>query len=289
MRLSEQQGALLAVLFDGQPQNAIENIANELMNTRARGIKAYQSNGHALAQRALQAAYPVLLQLLGPESFAELARAYWHAEPPRCGDVGCWGEGLAAWVQDDAQLASAPYLADVARCEWALHRAALAADAAPDAASLALLAQHDADGLGLALGPGAALVRSAWPVATLWAAHQSQPPDLAQARQRLAQGVAEDAVVWRQGWRAQLRLAWPGEAALLQALLAGQTLGAALDQAGDALDVAQWLPMALHSGLVLRAYRLGACADGVEHGSHAPASLSAGAHAVSMPGHDPHV
>lgn len=255
MRLSEQQSALLAALFDTHAHDAIKNIANELINTRARGIKTYQSNGHALAQRALQAAYPVLQQMLGEESFAQLARAYWHADAPRCGDVAQWGQGLAAFVQDDAQLAAEPYLADLARCEWALHRAGSAADGAPDGASLALLGSQEAEPLGLALCPGAAVVRSRWPVATVWMAHQTQPPDLAQARERLAQGQAEDAVVWRQGWQPRLRAALVGEAAFLQALLQGHSLGAALDGAGEALDVAQWLPLALHSGLIERVYR----------------------------------
>ncbi|NBX20829.1 MAG: hypothetical protein EBR58_05375, partial [Betaproteobacteria bacterium] len=74
--LAQQQQALVAALFDWPAENAMKNIAARAMDPGARGLKAYQSNAHALAERALQAAYPVLTQLLGVESMGDLARAY---------------------------------------------------------------------------------------------------------------------------------------------------------------------------------------------------------------------
>ncbi|APW45233.1 putative DNA-binding domain-containing protein [Rhodoferax antarcticus] len=93
-RLAAQQQALLASLFDWPPDVAINNLASYADSTWARGLKVYQANGHALAQRALQAAYPVLAQLLGSESFAALAQDFWHQQPPQRGDIGQWGEAL---------------------------------------------------------------------------------------------------------------------------------------------------------------------------------------------------
>lgn len=247
--LAAQQQALLAALLDWPNQNAIENIAFYADPTWARGQKVYQSNGHALACSALAGAYPVVAQLLGIESFDALARALWHAQPPRRGDVAQWGSGLSAFVSASAQLADVPYLADVAALEWALHRSASAADAEVDPASFALLGTHDPQHLHLLLSPGSATLRSAWPVVSIVRAHLHQDTDFLQVGQLLRDAVAEDALVWRSGLRAQVRLAQAGESAFVTALQGGQTLGAALALA-PALDIGGWLPMAVQSGLL---------------------------------------
>ncbi len=247
--LAQQQQTLLAALF-GAPQDAIQLIAPLACGSWARGLKAYQANGHAGAARSLGSAYPVLAQLLGEESFEALARALWHAQPPACGDLALWGEALPAFVAASPQLADEPYLADVARVEWALHRAATAADAEPELATLALMTAHEPARLALRLAPGTAVVDSAYPVASIVAAHLEASPTLEEAGQRLRAGLGEAALVWRQGYKPRLRAALPGEAAFVSALLGGTNLAAALDQAG-ALDFQAWLAQAVHSGLLL--------------------------------------
>jgi len=250
--LAHQQQMLLDALLAWPAENAMETIAAHAVDARARGLKAYQANGHALAERALRDAYPVLALLLGTESFADLARALWHDQPPTRGDVAHWGEGLAAFLALDPQLQDEPYLPDVARAEWALHRCTSAADADPDLASLALLQTEDPAGLGLTLAPGCTVLRSAWPTAAILGAHTEGTPSLAEAGALLRAGVAQDVLVWRQGLRPRSRAAQPGEADLLLALLGGAGLAAALDQA-PALDFGQWLPLAVQTGLVLAA------------------------------------
>ena len=250
--LAAQQQALLAALLAHPAQDAMKTIAVYAMDPWARGLKAYQTNGHALAQRALQAAYPVLTQLLGEDSLADLARAFWHAQPPVRGDLALWGAGLAAFVAASEQLADEPYLADVARLEWALHHSASAADQPGDPASFALLLQHDPAQLQLRLAPGCAVLPSAWPVVSIVAAHLDATPSLEEAGQRLHAGVAETALVWRAGLQPRVREAVAGEADLLTALLAGLSLSAALD-AAPALDFNTWLPLAVQSQLLLGA------------------------------------
>ncbi|MFZ2309369.1 MAG: DNA-binding domain-containing protein [Rhodoferax sp.] len=248
--LARQQQVLLDALLTWPADDATKTVAAYAIDPRARGLKAYQANGHMLAERALQAAYPVLAQLLGGESFADLARALWHAHPPTRGDVACWGGDLAAFVQTSAQLQDESYLADVARVEWALHQCAGAPDASADLPTLALLTSEDPDQLRLMLAPGCAVLRSAWPVAAILGAHRDGQPSLAEAGAMLQSGVAQDVLVWRAGLRPEARAAVPGEGDLVQALLEGISLGQALERA-PALDFGQWLPMAVQSGLVL--------------------------------------
>ncbi len=250
--LARQQQALLALLFDWPNDDAQLSIASYADATWARGQKVYQANGHALACSALRTAYPVLVQLLGDESFDALARALWHAHPPLRGDAAQWGSTLTDWVRTSDQLACEPYLADVAALEWALHRAASAADGLSDPASFALLTTHDPADLLLVLAPASACLCSAWPVVSIVKAHLHPTPDLTQVSQLLRDGIEQEALVWRSGLRPLVREAHRGETTFVTELLAGQTLGSALDQATD-LDISAWLPMAVQTGLLLGA------------------------------------
>jgi len=112
--LQSQQQALLNALFarPAEPADlALHRYATGVGSRSERGLLAYRANGHALAHRSLLAAYPVVRQLLGEESFADLARAVWHAHPPHRGDIAQWGDFLPAFVSDSPQLSDVPYLA----------------------------------------------------------------------------------------------------------------------------------------------------------------------------------
>ncbi|MCF8168742.1 MAG: DNA-binding domain-containing protein, partial [Rhodoferax sp.] len=140
--LAQQQQALLAFLFDRPNGAAAQRLGKVADMAWLRGLQVYQANGHALARSALRAAYPVIAQMLGEPSFDALAVALWHAKPPTRGDVSQWGGSLAEFLQTHDSLTDAPYLADVALVEWALHRLASAADGDVDAGSFALLSEH---------------------------------------------------------------------------------------------------------------------------------------------------
>ena len=260
--LAEQQEALLQALRSPRPEQANVLAASRglLADVRAgqwqRGLDAYRSNGHELAHRALAAAYPAVAQLLGDDNFRSLARSLWMAHPPGRGDVAQWGGELAAHVEALAQLIEEePFMADVARVEWLLHRAASAADAVPDPASLQLLTAHDPSNLTLVLCPGAGCVASAWPVASIVNAHVAGKPSLEEAGRRLREGRRETALVWRQGFKPRVREAAPGEADFISALQEARSLADSLE-AAPALDFGQWLAPAVQSGLLVAAAAL---------------------------------
>jgi hypothetical protein len=255
--LAAQQQALLDALFAWPSPEASQRLllqARSLGGPAGRGLKAYQSNGHLLAQRALQATYPVLAQMLGRESFADLARAFWHAHPPQRGDLAHWGDALAEFVRASGQLRGEPYLPDVALAEWDLHRCLSAADREADLATLVLLTREDPHTLTLDLAPGLATLTSPWPLASLLLAHLEGQPPLAQVGEQLKSRTAQTVVIWRCAYQPKLRLALEGERPVLLALQAGQDLASAL-QASAELDFSQWLPLAVQTGLVLGARR----------------------------------
>ena len=255
-----RQQMLLRSLWTGSSPSGLQGwLAQQRADGQARpnqrGWLAYVANAHASAERALASCFPTVQQLMGEESFAAMARAYWHDSPPQRGDLAWLGEGLADFIGRSTQLAAEPYLADVARLEWALNRCEAAAGVQADLTTLALLAEQDPQRLYLQLAPGAALIASSHPMVSIWLAHH-QPPDpqdpVAAVRKAFALGEGEHAVVWRQGWRGRVEAVDSDTAAFFDALLCGRSLGQALDAVGPDWRFDAWLEGAVSQGMLSR-------------------------------------
>lgn len=250
-----RQQALLAAIHAGPLAPCTPALVDAWQGTPERirrGVGAYRANAQALAHRALAAAVPTVEAMVGDDELPALAWAYWQAHPPTRGDIGEWGAALPDWLAAQADLADWPWLADAARLDLALHHAERAADATFDADTLVLLGEHDPGQLFLLPMPGLALVRSAWPIVTMWQAHRALRAGDAQAlapvRVALAEGAAEAALVHRRGWRGEVALMDADDTPFMTRWLAGDDLGAALDAAGPVFDFAAWLPRALAGG-----------------------------------------
>jgi hypothetical protein len=254
----ERQQALLRSLWARDEGASLAAAVSERSARLLRGWQAYQANGGASAERALAARYPTVQALLGEESFAALARAFWQAHPPQRGDLAEFGDALPVFIAESDQLADVPYVADSARLDALVARCERAADTECDIASLALLAETDPAGLTLALVPAVGLLSSAWPAAGLWLAHR--PGDdaaahLAAAREALDAGQGEHALVWRDGWRPRVQAVGEAEARWTRALLEGRPLSEALARAGETFSFEPWLLQALQHGWLAGARR----------------------------------
>lgn len=246
---AQRQRQLLAVLRGEAPLDAIGARLRDSAPRARRGLQAYAANAGALAERALSAAFPTIAQLIGEAPFRALARAFWQAHPPVRGDMAQWGHALPGFIAADPQLVDEPYLADVAQLDWAVHQAEQASDLDDTATGLDLLAAEEPDGLWLYLAAGTALLSSAHPVATIWLAHRSTAADrFAPVREAFARGAVEHALVWRQGYQAQVCTQPEAAAGFTRAVLAGLSLGQALDGAGSDFSFEPWLLAALQQG-----------------------------------------
>lgn len=243
-----QRLLLRALLGDAGPDALQGWVQGDAARSR-RGLQAYRAHAGALAERALGVAYPTVAALLGEESFGQLARAHWQRQPPDDGDIGHWGDTLPEALSIDPQLQDDPYLADVARLDWAVHRAGFAADGSAPPQGLAQLADGDPDRLWLALQPGHAVLSSPHPVQAIWLAHRSDAPGrFDPVRRAFDQGRSDAVRVRREGWRVAVDLITPPEAGFEQAVLSGHTLAEALDAAGPSFDFGAWLAWALQAG-----------------------------------------
>lgn len=208
-------GPLLGLLADDMPATI----------TPARRIAVHRNTYFGSLIEALAAACPVTERLVGSRFFAAAARGFIEQDPPRQPDLAGYGGGFGAFLAGFPPAAALPWLADMARLEWARVEATFAAEAAPlDPAALTALPADQIAGLRLVLHPSARLVESRWAVHSVWEAHQSDPV----APFDPAAGP-ENILLLRPADRMHSLRLTGGEAALVRALLAGRPLGAAAD------------------------------------------------------------
>lgn len=260
-RERDRQQALLQVLWRQQAGDALKGWTREVGSAGTeRGLQAYRANAGASAERALAARYPTVQALIGEEGFGALARSHWLAHPPARGDLACFGEALAGDLASDERWAAWPYLADCARLDDAVFAAECAADALRDGASFASLAEADPEALQLRLAPGARVLRSTYPIVTIFDAHHQPDAGAAfdSARSLLGAGTGECALVWRDGWKARVCAIDDADATWMEAILGGRTVGQALQQASAGFDFERWLLDALQRQWLLGVTRLDA-------------------------------
>ncbi len=242
----DAQQAFAQALFDAVHEQAI---ANHL--TSPDRFALYRGNLTATWDKVLGAAFPVIRQLVGDEFFAALARAYGMAHPSDNADLNHFGATFAGFLTHFEHVADFPYLPDMARLEWLLHRAHYAPDAEPLAAdALSALSPEAFEEARFALHPACALFASSWATVALWQAHQSDsgigfPANLT------APGTA---VIVRPRWKSELLPIDAAAHAALQALTAGATMGAALDaafEADDDFDLAANLKLWMEQGILI--------------------------------------
>jgi uncharacterized protein (UPF0276 family) len=194
----------------------------------------YRGNLSANWRRALDAAYPVVRQLVGGEFFDALARVYGRRHPSRDPDLNHFGLELPSFLEGFAPAAELPYLPDMARLEWSIHAshyaAAGLADAPPDsqdpAAALAGLDPAVFEASRAVLHPSLRLHASNWATLALWRAHQPEGPVFPQQMQG-----PSHALVLRPRFSVEVLDSTPAELAALARLAAGEDFGAALDAA----------------------------------------------------------
>ncbi len=124
---------------------------------------------------ALAAAYPVILRLVGEAFFREAAGRYARERGSRSGDLNEYGDAFPDFLADYPHAASAAYLPDVARLEWALHESRRAADLPPlDLGALARVAPELQGAIRFGLHPAVRLIASPHPILVIWEANQPQ-------------------------------------------------------------------------------------------------------------------
>jgi hypothetical protein len=219
----------------------LEPVADDAILRHVRGgrfpaerhLQVYRNNIFESLTGALKAVYPAVERLVGTGFFAYAADGYIRRHPPASGNLHDFGEDFAAFLAGFEPARALAYLPDVARLEWAWHRAFHAADGNPLAlAALATVAPEHYGELRFRLHPSAQLLASGYPILRIWQVNQSD--HTGDATVDLAEGGVRLLVV-RRGLDVVVESLRAGDDALLRAFAAGQNL----EQAGAAALAAE--------------------------------------------------
>lgn len=162
------QSTFVAALF--QPDAPVPgDVAGVSGTQKTRRFNVYRNNVHASLAAALAARFPVVQRLVGDEFFRAMAVLFIEKRPPASPVLHGYGADFAGFIASFEPARDLPYLADIARLEWARSLAYHAAD--DDALAIAALGELPADSLAdarLSFHPAATLVTSDYPIVTIW-------------------------------------------------------------------------------------------------------------------------
>lgn len=195
---------------------------------------------------ALRISFPAVNRLVGAEFFDGAAQIFIEIHPPRTAYLNAYGAEFGDFLGSFEPAAAVPYLADVARLEWAVNCALHAPD--QTALDLTRLAGIAPDEIRLVPHPSVTLMRANAPVDAIWRATLSDD-DTALEQIDLTEGPAWLLIAREDGDVLVTRMdeqAWQFSAALL----GGVSLAEAITGIGE--DKAAGL-LALHlaSGRVI--------------------------------------
>lgn len=176
---------------------------------------------------ALADAFPVVRQLVGEDFFHAMAREHARLCPPTSPVMAIYGQDFPDFIADFEAATSLPYLADVARLEWAYVCAFHAADAdsLPTQALARLLSQPERLAITrLRFAPAVRLIRSNHAVVSIWHAHQGEG-----GWSRVDPNRSEAALIVRPELTVQIVPLNESAADFLSELMEGRSLGAAYE------------------------------------------------------------
>lgn len=186
-------------------------------------INIYRNSIFSGLLKALAEIYPVSKRLVGPEFFDALCMRYIAITPSCHFDINQYGQTLAEFTATFLPAASLPYLPDIMRLEWAWHYALQTrSDDLPSVQELVHLDPELLPDVILVLHTTATLLRSRYPVLTIW--QVNQPDFNANDSVDLSLG-GQDIFVWRDGDQLRIDLLTTTQAKWITCIAAGMPLG----------------------------------------------------------------
>ena len=172
----ETQAGFAAALMDARlmPPCSLEDRAGAGAH---RGFSVYRNNAVVGLINALRERFPVTCRLVGEDFFRAMARSYVAKHTPHSPLLMRYGGDFPQFIDRFTPADGVPYLPDVARLEVAWSEAYHAPDAAPlDLRTLNSLQPESLIEARWVLHPSTRLLRSPYPIADIWSAHQHPGP-----------------------------------------------------------------------------------------------------------------
>lgn len=217
--LPELQSAFAAFLTTGDERGLAAQVVGDTIGAEAR-LRIYRHHVRHSLTTVLAASFPTVQALVGVEFFAGMARGFLESDLPRQPVLSEYGAGFVDFIASFEPARGLPYLADMARLDWALNLAFHADPGATlDAAALGAVAPERLPSLRLPLANGVGLLSAPFPLDRIWAASQPGAPN-----EKVEMIEGQTVLLVRADGFIALQA---GEAAFLTALAAGELLEAA--------------------------------------------------------------
>ena len=168
--LLDTQRAMFRAVALCEQDEAAEQIRGDALSAAER-LDVYRNTFLSSLTTALRISFPAVHRLVGEEFFEGAGQCFIDAHPPQTAYLNSYGAGFADFLGQFSPAASLPYLADVARLEWAVNIALHAEDVTSlDANALASIAEVPPDRLVLLPHPSIRLLRLDHPAEAIWRA-----------------------------------------------------------------------------------------------------------------------
>ncbi|MCP5159266.1 MAG: putative DNA-binding domain-containing protein [Gammaproteobacteria bacterium] len=229
MRLAELQTQMQRMLLSASGSDpALSGLLADPPEQRGRRLAVYRNNVRHALLSVLEAAFPVVRQLIGTECFTATTLTFIAERPPQQPILYAYGHDFTDFLANFRPLAELPWLADVARLEWARNEALFAAEGeslTPD--RLAAIPADQLASLRISVHPATQWLESAWPIHAIWTAHQSEGDLL----ETIDLQQAERVMIWRRDGVVHQRELTIGELTLLKAFATQRPLAEAAEAA----------------------------------------------------------
>lgn len=229
LKLHELQTAWQAMLFSDDMILLRNSIIENGLSVQQR-FQIYQHNYFSTLIDALQSVYAITYQLVGEDFFVYMAKDYILHNPSLSGDIRQFGKDFATFIATFPAVQYLPYLADMARLEWAYHEVFHAADV--ECFNLAELQSMDKNTypqLKFLLNPACRLIESEYPILEIWQLHQGDNDKIIELS-----SSHDKVLILRVGLEVTLTRLNAAEFVLLQAFAEGLCFAEACKQAASA-------------------------------------------------------
>ena len=213
-----QEHFYVAVFEHGSDNHTTSKLGHYINETEGLSsidhFNIYKGSITASLNRALREIYPVCNRLTGDDFFNAMGKEFMRVSPSHSADLANYGENFPEFLTDFKHVADLPYLPDVARLEWAWHRAFHAADETSlDTEQLAGVQENDRGQIVFELSLSASLISSEYPIHHIWQVNQDDHPE--NQTVNLNEGGV-DLLVWRKGYDMHIDALDAGECSLLK-------------------------------------------------------------------------
>lgn len=194
-------------------------------------MQVYRNNYYISLTEALRSVYVSVDKLVGKGFFDFVAHGYIDAHPSKSGNLHEFGDCFAGFIGSLEQAASVPYIADVARLDWAWHQMFHAKDSEPlDVEVLGEFRHEDFGALHFKFVAAMQILKMDYTIFGLWN-HCREIPGFENSDDLSYENTIELIMIYRSGLDVVVSLVSDAEVMFIEELQAGLCLADATESA----------------------------------------------------------